>query len=512
MESTAVSEEQLQHPTSEQDIALLESFDHKSKAGSYRTKQDLQANPIVIFSAVDHSQHHPFPAQDNSATAYRVLTAAILFESILLGFPLSYGVFQDHYSTHFPTSSISPWIGVLSNGLPFLGAPAMAYLCQYRSLDLRFYIFAGWVLCVVSLLASVFCTSLQTLVLTQGLLYGLGLTLVDIPVLSLINTWFKKRRGIAYGLIFGGADLLAIAYTFVITRLLSAYGLKLTTAVLVAILFCIGGPPILLLKPRQHNAGRLWDQRCSISSADVDCTVSPQPRNNWSTQVSEKRYYQRSIYYIFTVANLLQALAFYLPFIYLPSFTTDLGYSASWSALVLSIANLAQVFGEIGFGKLSDKIHVKYLVIVSTTIASVSTFVLWGIFAARSMAVLLIFAFLFGCFGSGFLALWARMGTLFGEKDAQMVYSTMCFGRGLGSIVSGPISSTLFSLSGSAVSKLDFGAGKYAGLVFFVGACMASSAIVGVSGVVTLSWKNKANNLGNRLHSESASRLSWDNK
>lgn len=204
--------------------------------------------------------------------------------------------------------------------------------------------------------------------------------------------------------------------------------------------------------------------------------------------MASKRYYRRAIFYILVVANLLQAFAFYLPFIYLPSFTTDIGHSTGTAAMVLSVANLAQVFGEIGFGQLSDKVHVKFLVIISTASASLSALLLWGLLGSRSLAALITFAFLFGSFGSGFLALWARMGTLFGDKDAPMVYSTMCFGRGIGSILSGPISSALLSLA--RLEGAVFGAGKYAPIIWFVGSCMAGSAIVGGLGILALAWKD----------------------
>lgn len=509
MDHHALAENRLRPLVADQAIASFDTLNSQSTSEDHHDKQELRMpEPIVVIAASESLQHRCLPVLDTSSAAYRVLVAAILSGSILLGLPLAYGVFQDHYSKHFPTSSIAQWIGVLSSGLAFLFAPAIAYFCQYHSLDIRCYIITGWMLCVMSLLASVFCKSLGGLVVTQGLLYGVGTALVDIPLLSLLNTWFQKRRGIAYGLLFGGADLMGIAYTFLLTRLLSAYGLKITMAVLVAITFCFGGLPILFLKVRQHDLNIPSRQKCSTSSADDSSSITPQSQTTWIAQLPSKRYYQRPIYYIFTIANILQALAFYLPFIYLPSFTTGLGHSVNWSAFVLSAANLAQVFGEVGFGQLSDQFHVKYLVILSTTVASISAFVLWGLFAAKSIAALLVFAFMFGCFGSGFLALWARMGTLFGEKDAQMVFSTLCTGRGVGSIVSGPISSVLLSHSGRIISKVDFGAGKYAGVVLFVGACMASSAVVGVLGVLALSWEAKRNHVEKRLDSEAGSTLS----
>lgn len=509
MDHSTPEQNRLQPTVADQATA---SFDMRSIQSTLQDHHDKQAPPrseaIVDVLTPGSIRHFNLPAPDTSTEAYQVLVASIVSGSILLGLPLAYGVFQDHYLKHFPASSIAQWIGVLSSGLAFLFAPAIAYFCQYHSLDIRWYIITGWMLCVISLLASVFGRSLGSLVVTQGLLYGVGTALVDIPLLSLLNTWFVKKRGIAYGLLFGGADVMGIAYTFLITRLLSTYGFKITMTVLVAITFCFGGIPIFFLRIRHRNFDTRSSPESSIPLADDASSATSKSQSGWVVQIPSKRYYKRPIFYVYTIANILQAFAFYLPFIYLPAFTTGLGHSVRWSAFVLSAANLAQVFGEVGFGKLSDHFHVKYLVIFTTTVASASAFVLWGLFAAKSIAALLIFAFVFGCFGSGFLALWARMGTLFGEKDAQMVFSTLCTGRGVGSIASGPISSVLLSYSGPTIRKFGFGAGKYAGVVLFVGACMATSAVVGIVGIIALSQETKTTRLVKEWDSEAGSTVS----
>lgn len=78
------------------------------------------------------------------------------------------------------------------------------------------------------------------------------------------------------------------------------------------------------------------------------------------------------------------------------------------------------------------------------------------------------------------------MGTLFGERDAQMIYSTLCAGRGTGSILSGPVSQALLNIK-VPHSLRRFGDGRFAGVVLFVGSSMAGSAVLGGLAVVALS-------------------------
>jgi hypothetical protein len=122
---------------------------------------------------------------------------------------------------------------------------------------------------------------------------------------------------------------------------------------------------------------------------------------------------------------------------------------------------------------------------------------LWGF--ARSIVMLSWFALIYGCFGSGLISLWSRMGSFFGQNDAQMIYSVMSMGRALGGIVSGPVSSALLEVTADrpAMRKngvTDYGNGRYPGVVLFVGLSMSMSAVMAIAGLV-LGWHHKE--LGN---------------
>ena len=69
-----------------------------------------------------------------------------------------------------------------------------------------------------------------------------------------------------------------------------------------------------------------------------------------------------------------------------------------------------------------------------------------------------------------------------------MVYSAMSFGRGFGSIVSGPIAAALVrrgqqqqqqtGSNGGSWRGLAYPDGEFAGFVTFVGVCLAASAVL----------------------------------
>lgn len=478
-------------------------------------------------------QHDAPPPKDTGIAAYSVLAAVTCIESAVLAPTICYGIFQNFYSETFPNNKIASWIGVLMSALAFLLSPAMTWLCQKYSIRRETYVICGITTCACSFLMAAFMNTLPGLIMTQGLMFGIGSAFVDLPSLTVLNSWFDSRRGFSYGVVFAGVDLVGAAYCFLAQYLLTTLTRRDTMLVMATLIAGVAGPAWFFLRERIDAVGissRLPDEKSPASSIDLQYVVheetqplndelprgplarrsssldEPKPpvlvstntfelpmiqeqKNGWPALQPSRRYYHRALFYVFTAANFLQSFAYYLPFIYLPTYATHLGLSRSQGTIILAVANLAQVIGDLGFGKLSDKVHVKYLVVTTTGVSSCSTFLLWGLSKPSSgsepFVVLVTYGLVFGTFGAGFLSLWARIGALFGERDSEMIYGTMCAGRGVATILSGPVSQALIS-SGAAADYRKLGHGPFAGMIFFVGICNGLAAFMGLSAVVAL--------------------------
>ena len=84
-------------------------------------------------------------------------------------------------------------------GIPYLASlfifPIISrYLNQRKNM-----MWLGLFLCFLSCVTSSFATKVWHLILSQGALYGCGTVLLYTPTFSLMNEWFVKRRGLAYG-------------------------------------------------------------------------------------------------------------------------------------------------------------------------------------------------------------------------------------------------------------------------------------------------------------------------
>lgn len=68
------------------------------------------------------------------------------------------------------------------------------------------------------MLASAFASQVWHLVLTQGVLYGLGASVVNTVTIQFLNEWFIERKGLAFGIQESGAGMGGIIIPYVRMR------------------------------------------------------------------------------------------------------------------------------------------------------------------------------------------------------------------------------------------------------------------------------------------------------
>jgi len=196
------------------------------------------------------------------------------------------------------------------------------------------------------------------------------------------------------------------------------------------------------------------------------------------TQVTSFRrpdfsFLKSSAFQFFAASNFVQGLGYFLPLIFLPSYAAALNLPPLSSTLLLSLLNLATIFGQIVLGLASDHMDVHIPLFFSSFASGLSVYLLWGL--SKSFAPLVMFALVYGMAAGGYSVLWSRFSTrVVGEDSAMMMtlFGLFSFGRGVGSILSGPISSVLM---GGPESIDRYAIGKYEKMVIFVGATLMVS-------------------------------------
>ncbi|KAF5586853.1 monocarboxylate transporter 12 [Fusarium pseudoanthophilum] len=252
------------------------------------------------------------------------------------------------------------------------------------------------------LLGTAFLALLETLILTQGVPYGVGLLILYYPILMMVNEYWIARRGMAYGLLCGASGVSGAVMPFVVQALLSKYGYQTTLRAVAVGLAVLTGPLIPCLD------GRL------PPSTHVNT-----PKTSWS-------FFKSPLFWLYSIFNLFQGFGYFIPSLYLPSFATSLNLGERSGPVLLAVMSVSQVTGH-----------------TSTLVAAVTTVTIWGL--ADSFPVLIGYTILYGFFGAGFTTIWARMSTTITDDATAgpIVFDLLNFGKGVGNVLAGPIGGQL---------------------------------------------------------------------
>ncbi|RFU35520.1 hypothetical protein B7463_g820, partial [Scytalidium lignicola] len=169
------------------------------------------------------------PPTDRGKDAWLFLTGCFFVETLLWGFPFSYGVLQEYYINHEPFQGHSKGVsavGTTCSGIMYLAAPFLFLILHHYPQMRRKSCIGGLVTVCLALVLSSFCRTIPTLILTQGLLYGIGGCFLYYPIYFFIDEWFITRKGFAYGIMWAGSGIGGLSGTLIMGRLLAAYGFE----------------------------------------------------------------------------------------------------------------------------------------------------------------------------------------------------------------------------------------------------------------------------------------------
>lgn len=179
--------------------------------------------------------------------------------------------------------------------------------------------------------------------------------------------------------------------------------------------------------------------------------------------------------------NVIQGFGYFLPTTYLPSYSTSAaGLSQTTGTLLVALFNATSVFGGIIFGALCDRFAVTNIMLLSSVGSALSVFLFWGLASSPSsssypqaaIALLVLFSTIYGFFAGGFSSTWS--GVLVQIKrdspslETGLLFGLLAGGRGIGNVISGPLSSALIQRGGIGSEGLGYST-EYGTLILFTG-------------------------------------------
>ncbi|KAF2704431.1 putative MFS monocarboxylate transporter [Pleomassaria siparia CBS 279.74] len=396
-------------------------------------------------------EQQPLPPADTGKAAWLVLAGCTVIQVPVWGFPIAFGVFQEYYSSHpesLDDAANVAVIGTTISGIMYLSSPfTFAVLSRWPRLR-RWFGPIGLAITAIGFLFSSFATKVWQLIATQGILAGLGSGLLFTPATLYLDEWFVQRKGLAYGVMWAGKSVTGVVLPFLMETSLRRFGPKTTLRAWSIATVLLSAPLLYYLRPR--------------------IPISP----STTTRRLNLNFIRLPAFWMLSLGNVFQSLGYFLPSTYLSSYAVrELGLSTTMATLLLALMNTTSIPGGIVVGWLGDHLDVTTVVLISSLGSTLSVFFFWGF--SSHVALLTLFSLFYGFFAGGFSSTWSAVLKDLKRQspalDTGFIFGLLAGGRGIGNVISGPISVALVNEGGLGGRKGWGYGGTYGLVILFTG-------------------------------------------
>jgi MFS family permease len=277
-------------------------------------------------------------------------------------------------------------------------------------------------------------TTLWQLYLTFGVLPGLATGCFYVPLVSLATRWFTARRGLAVGIVSGGAGFGMVIVPRLAHLLMELYGLRSTLTILSLMGMAVMLPAAFLLRTSPSDLG-LQPYGAEPGHVDSRPGLADRPTpGRWQYMISLP-------FPLITLTHVLCCVAHSGPQYHMIAFITDTGLTRMTAAAIFSTWACAGVGGRLVTGLIADRVGVR-LTLMCMLAGQGLTILLYV--AASSLWSFYTFGVLFGFIYGAVMPLYALlMREYYPEQVIGKVYGSVfgisALGMGAGSLLGGMI-------------------------------------------------------------------------
>ncbi|KAI5862942.1 MFS general substrate transporter [Durotheca rogersii] len=355
---------------------------------------------------------------DGGAVAWRQVVAGHLINAMASGYGAAFGIYQLYYTEtlQLPSAQVS-WIGsvqIFLNNVTCTVAGRLADAGYVRET-----VIAGSVIALLGTFMTSLATEYWQIFLAQGICTGIGLGLMYMPAITIVSSYFLKRRGLALTISTAGTGTGSIIFPATVQYLVPKIGFPWAARCAGFVAMVIVGTANLLLKPRRLPR-------------------KPSPMVEWAA-------FKEPPYVIFVAGSFMFYWALYFGYFYINSYAIKFAsFTATSAVSLLLITNAVGVPSRILIGYLSDAYLGPINAFILSALCVAVTFFSW--IAIKTHSTMYAFAVVFGVTNSfaqgafaGALASLtadpAKMGTRFGMCCTILGFATVAGPPTAGAII-----------------------------------------------------------------------------
>lgn len=366
-----------------------------------------------------------------------IVAACFIIQAVGVGTFVTYGVFFNSLAGEFGWSR-----AVIS------GASSLAYLLSGvfgivigrlndiygpRNLVRIAAIFLGTGVMLMSQVVEIW-----QLYVFYGIVFGIGLSAVDVIALTTTARWFSHSRGFMTGLVKVGTGAGQFLIPFLASILIAAYGWRQAYlnigAVVMLILLAVA--QILKRDPGDGNFRETSDKRPGLNTPDIQ-----------EVNLRTKDAIRTIQLWIICGVNVLLVFSLLIIIVHIVPHATDLGLSPAQAAGVLSTIGAVSIIGRLTTGTAIDRVGSKPTMVVCLLILLSALLFLQ---VADSLWMLYLFACVYGVAHGGFFtAISPLTAEVFGIASHGAILGIVVFFGTVGGATGPIVAGQMFDISGS---------------------------------------------------------------
>jgi len=276
--------------------------------------------------------------------------------------------------------------------------------------------------------------------LCYGVMVGIGIAGIWVPLLSTVARWFIRGRGLASGIVASGMGVGIIVMPPLADHLITRYSWRPSYVIvgLMALVIVIIIAQFLRRDPAQIGQSAYGADTVRVGSPDVDAVV---------TGFSFREAIRTPQLWAIGAVLLVFGLCVQTTMVHAVPHATDIGISASAAATILSVIGFVSIGSKVGMGSIGDRIGNKRIV-VAISVLMLAAF-LW-LRIADKLWMLYLFAVIFSFGYGGWSVVQSPLvAEFFGLRAHGAIFGLTAFASGIGGAIGPIVAGRLFDLTNS---------------------------------------------------------------
>lgn len=372
---------------------------------------------------------------DNFFYSYVIVAACFSIQAIGVGTYISYGVFFNQLSSEFGWSRAT--ISGASSAAFFLMGLLGIFVGRLndrigpRKVMTVTSSFFGLGLLLMSRLDAVW-----QLYLFYGVIFGIGLSSIDVIALSTTARWFVNKRGVMTGIVKVGTGMGQLMIPLAASMLIKSYGWRTSYLIIgvAGFLLLVSITQLLRRDPSQMGLLLNYEKKMSMDNPGLI-----------HVGLSLHEAVHTRQFWMICAVNLAIVFCLMIIMVHIVPYARDIEVSALGAASVLSTIGGVSMIGRFITGIAIDRIGSKRVIIVCFILLMVE--LLW-LQMANNLWMLYLFAVFYGITHGGFFtAISPIVAEFFGISAHGVLFGIVAFSGTIGGAIGPFVAGYIFDIT-----------------------------------------------------------------